>query len=424
MSIFSFFNTKSGHQQIIFSEDQTISAKVVSQPELDGNKQTFFITTSNFGKPVKIYLKTGQFPKYHYGDILKITGKIIKPENFSDFDWVNYLRKFGATATINNPEITLESKNGANPLIAKLYALRSYIACAIDKSLPEPESSLAKGILIGSKEGFSEDLLNKFNTVGITHIIALSGFNITIIVVFISAILLGVVGKKLNLLLSTIFVLFFVIMTGASASVVRAAIISILLIYGTTIGRKADKANLLLFAAVLMVAINPYILRYDTGFQLSFLAYCGLIYLAPTIKKLLEYRQLNFLPEAVRLILSETLSAQIFVLPLLLSTFNRFSIIAPISNILILPIIPISMLLVFIAVILYFILPILSRLAFLLSYVLLKYIVVITEYFSRIKYASLEISGDYQIILLIIYILAFSTFFYWLDKKWQKSQKT
>ncbi len=420
---FSYKNTKLDELQLPFTETKEFYVNIVNYPEKQGDKQSFFGQTTDFGDKKIIYFKTGRYPEYKYGDEIKVLGKIEKPKNYSDFDWINYLKRFSAIASINNPKIEKISDNNGNLLILKLYRIKENIENIIERNLPEPESSLAKGILVGSRDGFSDDLIDRFNKVGITHIIALSGFNVTIIVVFISMVMAKSVGKRYIFLFSLILVGSFVVMTGASASVVRAAIISLLLSYGTTIGRKADKTNLLLLAAGVMAAFNPFVLRFDVGFQLSFLAYIGLVYFSEIIMKILSWRRINLIPQSIKLILSETLSAQIVVLPLLLTTFGRISLIAPVSNILILPLIPLTMLIVFISIIIYIIFPSVGQILFMVSLLPLKYIIFIADYLSQVLISSIEITKDLQTASSIMYILFIFGFFTYTKSKWLKKQQ-
>jgi len=204
---------------------------------------------------------------------------------------------------------------------------------------------------------------------------------------------------------------------------VRAAIISLLLIYGTTIGRKADKANLLLLAAGVMAAFNPFVLRFDVGFQLSFLAYFGLVYFSEIIMKILSWKKINLIPQTIKLVLSETLSAQIIVLPLLLTTFGRISLIAPVSNILILPLIPLTMLIVFISVLIYIIFPSAGQILFIVTLLPLKYIIFIADHLSQVPISSIEITKDLQTASSIMYILFIIGFFTYIKSKWLKKQQ-
>ncbi|OIN88965.1 hypothetical protein AUJ40_02810 [Candidatus Berkelbacteria bacterium CG1_02_42_45] len=416
---FSYQNTKLSSQILPFGQDKEFSGVVSSYPENEGNRQQFFLHVVDY--KAKLLIEAGRYPEFAYGEKLKIKGKIEQPENFFDFDYINYLKRYSVIGIVKNAKIEIVSKNNGNRILSCLYTFRRKFESTIKKNLPEPESSLAVGILIGSKEGFTDEIMNQFNRTGITHIVALSGFNVTIIIVFLSALLLGVINRKTNFVISIIFVILFVALTGASASVVRAAIISLLLAFGATIGRRADKTNLILLAATVMVAINSFVLRYDIGFQLSFLAYIGLVYFSNILIKFFERRPLKNIPKTIQLAVTETLSAQIIVLPLLLTTFGRISIIAPLTNVLILPIIPLSMLFVFLSAIIFFLLPSIGHLAFLISYLPLKYVLLIAKYFSALPLSSIKLKGSWQIILAVVYSLFIGAIYIYLTKfRWAK----
>jgi len=421
--LFAYSNTKLSKINILYDQNIEFTAIIDSYPENDNSKQKFYVKTYNLEQNIRLLIETARYPEYQYGDIIKISGKIEKPKNFSDFDYINYLKRFSVSGIVRYAEIQGVGKNANNKVLSYLFSLRKHFETVVRKNLPEPESTLGIGILIGSKEGFTDELMDQFNKVGITHIIALSGFNITIIIFFLSLMLLGIVGRKINFIISIILIVLFVAMTGASSSVIRAAIISLLLVFGTTIGRRADKTNLILLAAVVMITINPFVLRFDLGFQLSFLAYLGLIYFSDIFQNIFNLRYLKKTPPIIKTAATETLSAQIVVLPLLLTTFGRVSIIAPITNILILPIIPASMLLVFLSVIIYTIIPSLGHLAFLISYLPLKYVILATKFFSALSFSAITVSKNWQISISVIYLLLlFSIILINKFKKWQTRQ--
>ncbi|MFH1392613.1 MAG: ComEC/Rec2 family competence protein [bacterium] len=208
---------------------------------------------------------------------------------------------------------------------------------SIEKILPEPQASFLAGLLFGLDKNIPKDLLEDFNKTGTRHIIALSGYNITIIASLIMSFLLWLgFWRKHAFYLSIIAIIFFVLVTGASASVVRAAVMGILVLIAQQFGRLSNPRNLLASAAFLMILKEPSGLLDNIGLQLSFAATIGIIYLSPYLKKLPE-------------ILRTTLSAQIAVSPLILFYFKQISLISPIANLLVLPIIPITMLFGFIA---------------------------------------------------------------------------
>ncbi|MFA5158026.1 MAG: ComEC/Rec2 family competence protein [Patescibacteria group bacterium] len=398
--LFSFRSTKLDLQKI--ANGSEIDGLIVSDSVLDGNNQNFFLVDKN---QTKIYVSTSRFPEYSYGDKIRLKGVIEHPKNFSEFDWVNYLRRYRTTYSTKNPEIEKLSGEQGNPVLTWLYKIRKKFEESVIKNLPEPESSLAIGLLVGSKQGFSDSLLSEFSKIGITHIIALSGYNVTIIIIFLTDILLGYISRRKIFVLSLLLIILFILMTGAAPSVIRAGIITLLIAYGRTIGRKADMANLILLSATIMVLLNPYILRFDTGFQLSFLAFIGLVYFSPVVKSFLEKPIFKYIPAFVRSALTETVSAQAFVLPLILSVFGIISVIAPISNILILPIIPATMLFVFLSTLVNWLIPTLGHLAFLIAYLPLKFIIAMTKLFSAIPFSAINLSGTIQYIIIFAYVI-------------------
>ena len=419
IGIYAFANKSFSLDKATYSnaENQKISAIITSYPENKTNSQEFIVTIENIDQKIKLLVKSARYPERQYGDKIEILGKIEKPENFDNFDYINYLRKSEVVGIIKNPSIEFAGTNQANKIVFWLFKIRNNIESQIKSNLPEPESSLASGILLGSREGFSKSLTDQFNRSGITHIIALSGFNVTIIIVAISTLLLGVVSKKINFLISLALVIFFVIMTGGSASVIRAAIISLLIVFGTTIGRQADKTNLILLAATFMTLVNPYVLRYDIGFQLSFLAYIGLVCFSEPILRLFQKKKISFMPKVLQVAFSETLSAQIIVLPLLLTTFGQISIIAPISNLLILPLIPLTMLLAFLSSIFSLLIPTVGKIVFLMSYLPLKYILYVSEKMANLPFAAIILKSGWQMVSIIIYSLALSLVVYLFRKR-------
>lgn len=323
-----------------------LSGTVEARPEDDGAKAKVVFEpdkASNFRG--RLLLRMPSFPAYEYGDRLKISGTVEKPQNFEGFDYRGYLGRQLIFGIVRTPEINLIGRDDTigRKILRSLFHFSSNFEDAINQSIAEPEASLASGILLGVKRNIPADLMDDLSKTGLTHIIALSGYNVTIIVVMFSALTALWLGRRWTFLAGSFLVLVFVAMTGASSSVVRAAIFSLMILFGKTIGRQGDQTNLMLLAAVAMLLFNPYILRWDTGFQLSFLAFAGLIYLAPIIKRWLEKSRSKRLPEGIKMPLAETLSAQIFVSPILFWQFGRISFIAPIANILVLWIIPLSM---------------------------------------------------------------------------------
>ncbi|MFA5052393.1 MAG: ComEC/Rec2 family competence protein, partial [Patescibacteria group bacterium] len=246
------------------------------------------------------------------------------------------------------------------------------------------------GILLGAKKAMPDSLMTDFNRTGITHIVALSGFNITIIAVALSA--LGQrfsFPRRVSFWSSCTAIGLFVIMTGAQASAVRAGVMGGLVMVGRELGRLSRITNALVFAATVMLIANPRILVFDAGFQLSFLATLGLVYLSPVFEKWFTSR---FVPAWLSTTLAATMSAICFTAPLMAYQFGRFSLVAPLVNVLVVPIIPMVMGLGFGAVVLALMWLPLGQVAGWFVGLALRYVVSVAEFFSGFGFSSVAVS--------------------------------
>ena len=230
--------------------------------------------------------------------------------------------------------------NGWIKIAKQIYNLKTFFQNQINSLWPEPQSSLMAGLLYGARTGLPPDLTENFNRTGLSHIVAISGFNISIIATYLMfALIYAGLYRQRAFWAVTGGIVFFVIFTGASASVVRAGIMGIVVLMARQLGRLTRPGNVLVFTAAAMAAVNPYVLVWDAGFQLSFAAAMGLIYLSPVLEKILSTRHKIF-SHLLQAIIIPTLSAIIATLPLTLWQFGRFSAVAPITNLLVLWTIP------------------------------------------------------------------------------------
>jgi competence protein ComEC len=239
-----------------------------------------------------------------------------------------------------------------------------------------------------------------------THIVAVSGYNVTIVAEYL--ILLGIflgLWRKQAFWFAILGIAIFVFMVGLPSSAVRAGVMGSVLLWGMKNGRLGNSQNAIVFAAAVMLLINPLLLRWDIGFQLSFLATLGIIYFYPVLENyLIKKQKVGGLREIIFL----TLSAQIFVLPIILFNFEKLSLISPLANLLVLPIIPITMLLGFLATLCQFFLPFLAQILSWPVFILLKYEVGTISFLAGLKFSSLEIKNFSWIGVVIWYmILAF-----------------
>jgi len=278
-------------------------------------------------------------------------------------------------------------KYQGNYIKEKLFIFKKKIIQQIKKILPEPESSLLAGILIGAKEDMGKELLEEFRETGIIHIVVLSGFNLTILAQFIM-IILSVFGRKVSAIFGSLSIILFAIMTGASATIVRASLMALLVILARVLGRSSEAVRLLFLAGFIMLIFNPMLLLYDASFQLSFLATLGLLVLSPKIEDFIKYG--NFKIFNLKEILGATLSTQIFVFPLLLYLMGEISIISPLVNILILILVPFSMLLGIVTIAISFINFELGLIFSYANYLILSYDLTVVHYFSDLDFSTFQ----------------------------------
>ncbi len=321
-----------------------VNGYINNEPESDGNKMKFILRTDEGDN---ILVTTGAYPERQFGDLLRLEGKIQLPKNFDNFDYITYLKKEGVRTIMSYPGI---SGSEFNPGLSdkykihvyrKIFEIKQSFEASIDNSLPEPNASFVNGILLGSRQNIPKDLQNDFNKTSTTHVLAISGYNITILSEFLLLGLVWLFRRRTAFWITVLMIILFTILTGASASVVRASVMGLILLSANAYGRLYDQKNSIILAGGLMVWFNPYVLVFDVGFQLSFAAVLGLIYIYPQLEsKLNKVPDIGGLKELVLM----TVSAQIVVLPLLIYYFNQFSAVALPANILILPFVPAAML--------------------------------------------------------------------------------
>ena len=240
------------------------------------------------------------------------------------------------------------------------------------------------GIILGERAEFSKEFKEKMKASGTTHIVALSGYNITIVGLAVASVFGYFFKRRIVFILTILTVVGFVLMTGAEASVVRAAIMGCIILLGQQIGRVHSMRDVIMAAALIMILFDPKVLRFDVGFQLSFLALVGIVYLAPFIKKILKIEdEAGFLGWRKNLL--ETTSAQMAVAPLLIINFGSFHIASFLANVLILEAIPITMFLGFLMAGIGFVFMPLATIIGWFAGVFLSYEFLIIDIFSKIS---------------------------------------
>ncbi len=334
-----------------------------------------------------------RYPEFRYGDVVRLSGTLKFPEVLSEedgrtFDYPSYLAVKGVSYTMFAREVVGTGEERGNPVKSILFDIKKDFQNALAEALPEPQSALLSGLLLGGKQSLGEDWLERFRIAGIVHIVVLSGYNMTIVAEWLVVIFrfLGFFG---SLSAGALGIVLFAIMTGGGATVVRAAIMAILVLIARATGRTAEMGRALLIAAALMVAVSPRILLFDPSFQLSFLASLGLVFVAPALeRRVTRWKERRVLREVI----ISTLATQIMVLPLLLYQTGMLSLVALPTNIIVLPLIPLAMLSGFVAGIVVLVTPPLWFVVGIVPYVLLSYILLVAEYVARIPFAALSVT--------------------------------
>jgi competence protein ComEC len=298
-------------------------------------------------------------------------------------------------ATLAHPDLRgemrypkLESDKRAKD--SRLDELRSGFIGRIEQILPQPESGFLAGLLVGDESGMGPDLRTALKRTGTTHLVAVSGYNLSVI----ASVLLLMRGRLPLRIVYTgafAFVVVFTVFVGSSASVVRAAIMACIVLAGKMLFLRADVGRLVLIAAVLMVVWDPRALLGDVGGQLSFLATAGIVWIEPRLRPMLAW-----LPGGLAELVSVTLAAQLATEPLIVGIFGRTSLVALPLNSLIIPMIPLAMLLGFVALGTGVIFAPAGNAVGILAWAVLHFILTTIDWAANIPSGSLLLSGTAQ----------------------------
>lgn len=359
-----------------------------------------------------VLVNANRYPVYGYGECLTVKGKLEQPGKIEEFDYGSYLARYDIFSVVYRAEIEKSDQKMEQGFFGNILKLKNIFAEKLNGLFSEPHASFMAGLLLGSRKGIPEALMLNFNATGLTHIIAISGYNITLIIVLVSA-MLGFLSRNKKIFFSIIFVILFVVFVGMSAAVVRAAIMGIIGLLALWFGRIYFVELSLLLAAFFMTLWNPKVLVYDVGFQLSCLATAGLIYCPEKIQSWFRWLPNSF---GIREAMTMTVAAQIFALPVIVGTFERFSVIAPIANVFVLPFIPLAMVFGFFAVMFGFLSGFLGVVIGFCGYLILETVIFLVNFFAGLPLASIQItwwkwgiSSLYYLLIVYVFIVCKKT---------------
>lgn len=353
--------------------------------------------------------------KLQYGDFFEVAGKFEIPSeerNYKGFNYKKYLKtkKLYGNITVAD-DIKIIEKNKTNIVEKILHGVSKSIKNRIYELLDEDASKVCIGMLIGERKDISNQITEAFKGSNLTHMLAVSGAHISYIVLGISKIF-NRTYKKVGKIFTICFLIFFMGLTGFSASVERASIMTILTIMSTILYRKSNVYSNLIFSAIIVLIFNPYSI-FDIGFQLSYGGTIGIILLSPKISKYI-YEKLQLKHKAIKTIVNMiivSISANIVIIPIMMYHFNTLSITFLISNILAGPLLGIIIILGFIVYLVSLIsINLASFIVFPLQ-LILNLLIYIASFCSKLPLSTILVKTPYLIEIIVYYICIYFLFF-------------
>ncbi len=373
--------------QTYFDEQVYVEGNIISFPESKGETVVFDLATESIQKEsietnIRVTLRIPQ--DLFRGDKVALSGKLEEPLEDGDFSYKQYLslKKVHSTMNVTEVEVLNQSLKGIGSLLNRL---RVKIQHHISLRYTSETGGFLEGLLLGRKYGLSEELSLAFKRTGLSHIIAISGYNITLVITIMGS-LFGFLGRYLKISVSIIAVILFTIFVGAEASVVRACLMGLISLMALSFGRQSFVWSTLLWAVVIMNFWEPRTLLFDVGFQLSVAATAGVVGWS---KKMVEF--FSFLPNllGIRESFALTIAAQITTIPVLLYHFQAISLTSPIANVVIAPFIPYAMMFGFFELLVSFI-PVISHILSFVTSALLNLVIWISQFFSKLPFGYIE----------------------------------
>jgi len=351
------------------------------------------------GKSVPGHIKVSGYGEnmVYRGDVVQVSGKL-------------YPTRGANQASIGYAQIHKLSSGGS-----PIDTFRRKFAAAVQSTLPEPEASFGLGLLVGQRNTLPADVTQALLMVGLTHIIAVSGYNLTILLEA-SRRILGNHSKVLSMAVALALIFGFLAVAGNSASIVRAAVISLLSLSAWYYGRTVRPLLLILLAAAGTGYANPVYVWGDLSWWLSFLAFFGILVLGPIVThKLYGDRQPPLIPQ----VLIESLCAEIMTLPLVLYIFGQMSLVSLLANMLVVALIPLAMLLGFVAGLAGMLIGAVSGWFAWPARILLTYMLDIVELLSRIPHVFVQDKylSAMDMVLCYVAVVLLVVLFHWRQRR-------
>lgn len=367
--------------QPYFEQKVSLQGVVVEDPTYDDRGQLDFrlqsVTIDGQNMAGQVRVKTLAAIDVKRGDAVQAQGKLV--DGFGNYQAAIY---YAAAQTITKNQNFIDT-------------LRREFAASVLTAMPEPQASLGLGFLVGLKSGLPGNLSEQLKILGLTHIVVASGYNLTILVRLARRIF-EKRSKYQTAAVSVGLMAGFVAVTGFSPSMSRAALVTGLAVWAWYYGRHIHPVVLLLVAAGITAAINPLYAWSDLGWWLSFLAFAGVLVLAPLLQRRLFG---DTRPKFIGQIVLETICAQLLTLPLILFVFGDFSVLALLANVLIVPLVPLAMLLTFAGGVVGLVAPVLAAVVSLPAVWLLGFMTEVVRLLAQISWASVPFTIAWPVML-------------------------
>lgn len=327
-------------------EDATVTGTVVSEPDPGAISTSYELRLDELAVNGTVVRDAGvvrvtlhQYAAFLPGDRLRLTGEIDTPPVFDGFDYRSYLRQRGIWATMLFPRFELLG-DGDRGFARDIVRARLALDRSLQRSLPEPEASLAAGIAFGRDGNLSQESKEAFNRSGLRHLVAVSGSNVSLVAAITLALAIPLIGRRRAWIPAALTIGVYLLAAGFSPSVVRAGVMAGIYLVGGVAGRPQSGLPALGAALILMTFVQPAN-TLDVGFQLSMAATAGLLTFAPWLSYVFERWTLKSrvpVPRWVTQVSALSVAASLSTAPIMWASFGELSLVSPAANLVVEPV--------------------------------------------------------------------------------------
>lgn len=395
----------------IYKDDKSIisaTAVVIKGPsEGEYNyKYTVKARTGKYkNKKFIVYINKKNKKLLEYGDLIKIKGEYSAPEvarNYKGFDYSQYLKTLNIYGTIKVEESKIINKNQLSPILISINNIKEKMIDNANRNMPKRTANLLLGILIGERDNIQEDIIESFRTANLSHILAVSGAHTSYIILGITYLISkSKTPKRIGYIITIINLLIFIIITGASYSVVRACIMAIVVIGAKICYRKENFFTSICISLIIILIQNPFAIN-DIGLKLSFMGTAGIVIFNKSITNFFIKLKIK---QKIAEALSVTFSAQLMIMPITILNFNTISLTFFISNMLASPLLGIIIIFGFISIFISSILNPISKILFLILHIFLELLILVSKVTEKIPGSSILVKTPNILFAIVYYIL-------------------